>query len=357
MKKVTTREYKMAGAFTLVIGSFLLAVSLGFPGTPNPGTPKPLALIALSAMPVLFGLISLLTRPTRSVLILGPASLAIVFLAFMIADGILFPKVRIWWNADNPQAIASLEPHAKTPDVVNTKSLGMTFKEISAGTFLMGSPESEPDRQSDEHQHKITISKAFYMQTTEVTKGQWTAMMGTEPWKYMAHNIEDPNAAATWVTWNDAVAFCKKLSHAEGKTYRLPTEAEWEYACRAGTKTTWSFGNDENKLGDYAWYNRNAKDIGERYPHQVGLKKSNPFGLYDMHGNVSEYCHDYYERDYYKQSPEQDPQGPASGSYHVLRGGTWHLPKRRSRSADRDRPVTVIGKSNNLGFRVVRELD
>ena len=144
--------------------------------------------------------------------------------------------------------------HAKTPDVVNTKSLGMTFKEIPAGTFLMGSPETEPDRHLDEHQHKVTISKAFYMQTTEVTQGQWKAVMGTEPWKGKPTGKEGPNYAATFVSWNDAVAYCEKLSEKEGKTYRLPTEAEWEYACRAGTQTRWSFGNDEKVLGDYAWY-------------------------------------------------------------------------------------------------------
>jgi formylglycine-generating enzyme required for sulfatase activity len=201
----------------------------------------------------------------------------------------------------------------------------MKLKLIPAGTFLMGSPESETGRVTDEHQHNVAISKSFYMQTTEVTQRQWKAVMGTEPWKgqeYSKYVKEGANYPASYVSWDDAVAYCKKLSEKERKTYRLPTEAEWEYACRAGTETRWSFGDDENKLGDYAWYDKNAWDIDEKYAHQVGLKKSNAFGLYDMHGNVFEWCHDYYTLDYYtldyytldyytldyyKQSPPKDP--------------------------------------------------
>jgi formylglycine-generating enzyme required for sulfatase activity len=232
----------------------------------------------------------------------------------------------------------------------------MTFKEIPSGTFMMGSPQTEEDREDSEHQHQVTITKAFYMQTTEVTQGQWKAVMGTEPWKGKFFVKEGPNYAATYVSWNDAVAYCKKLSEKEGKTYRLPTEAEWEYACRAGSTTAWSFGDDEKALGDYAWYNENAWDIVERYAHQVELKKPNAFGLYDMHGNVYERCHDYYEEDYYKQSPAQDPPGPTSGSSRVSRGGSWHGFTRYSRSANRSRGGADF-RHNFLGFRLVRELD
>jgi sulfatase modifying factor 1 len=237
-----------------------------------------------------------------------------------------------------------------------TNTIGMKLKEIPAGTFLMGSPSDETGREDNEDQHKVTISKAFYMQTTEVTQGQWKAVMGTEPWKGQQAVKEGPNYAATYVNWDDAVAYCKKLSEKEGKTYRLPTEAEWEYACRAGTKTAWSFGDDEKALGDYAWYRENAYDIDEMYAHQVELKKPNAFGLYDMHGNVWEWCHDYYVEDYYKQSPEQDPRGLASGSSRVLRGGSWVYDSRDSRSAFRD--GRDAGSRNGVyGFRLVRELD
>ncbi len=170
-----------------------------------------------------------------------------------------------------------------------TNTIGMKFNKIPAGTFLMGSPESEADRYEYETQHKVTITKAFYMQTTEVTQGQWKAVMGTEPWKGKPFVKEGPNNAASYVSWNDAVAYCEKLSEKESVTYRLPTEAEWEYACRAGTETRWSFGDDEKALGDYAWYRENAGGIGEQYAHQVGLKPPNAFGLYDMHGNVFEW--------------------------------------------------------------------
>jgi formylglycine-generating enzyme required for sulfatase activity len=246
------------------------------------------------------------------------------------------------------------EAPSEQPVESNTKSLDMTFKEIPAGTFLMGLPETE-NKYFGEYQHKVTITKAFYMQTTEVTQGQWKAVMGTNPWKDEYGAKEGVNYPATCVSWNDAVAYCKKLSEKEGKTYRLPTEAEWEYACRAGTETTWSFGDDEKELGDYAWYEGNALDIDEKYAHQVGLKKPNAFGLYDMHGNVYEWCHDFYGEDYYQQSPTQDPQGPVSGSSRVLRGGSWYNNSHNTRSVHRGRSVAYRYDGN--GFRLVRELD
>ena len=151
----------------------------------------------------------------------------------------------------------------------------------------------------------------------------------------------------------------------EGKTYRLPTEAEWEYACRAGTETAWSFGNDVKVLGDYAWYDKNAWDIGEQYAHQVELKKPNAFGLYDMHGNVFEWCKDFCGEDYYHQLHEKDPQGPTPGDLglHVLRGGSWGEDARITRAAHRylsDDDANDANADNYLcdvGFRLVRELD
>jgi formylglycine-generating enzyme required for sulfatase activity len=260
-------------------------------------------------------------------------------------------------EAEQPTKPVPVDPPVvELPSITNT--LGMKLNKIPAGTFMMGSPDTEKGSKDNKNQHKLTISKAFYMQTTEVTQGQWAAVMGTEPWKGKSFVKEGPNYAASCVNLDDAIAYCKKLSEKEDKTYRLPTEAEWEYACRAGTETRWSFGDDEKVLCDYAWYGPNAVDIDEEYAHQVGLKKPNAFGLYDMHGNVYEWCPDYYGEDYYKQSREQDPTGQPSGSFGVLRGGSWRHDSRHTPSALRVRYVVVSRNyAYDVGFRLVRELN
>ncbi|MFM7837874.1 MAG: formylglycine-generating enzyme family protein, partial [Planctomycetaceae bacterium] len=152
-------------------------------------------------------------------------------------------------------------------EVVNT--IGMKLVLIPAGTFLMGSPASEKDSFDNETQHQVTLTKPFHMGCTEVTQGQWKKVMGTEPWKGNAFVQEGDDYPAVYVSWDDAVEFCKKLSAMEGKVYRLPTEAEWEYACRGGTKTAFSFGDEEAELGKYAWFDGNAWDIDEKYAHRV----------------------------------------------------------------------------------------
>jgi formylglycine-generating enzyme required for sulfatase activity len=156
---------------------------------------------------------------------------------------------------------------------------------------------------------------------------------------------------ATYVTWNDGVEFCRKLSEQEGVEFRLPTEAQWEYACRAGTTTIYSFGDDVLKLGQYAWYKKNTLDVGEIYAHRVGQKPPNPWGLYDMHGNVLELCQDWYRK--YESPAVDDPAGPASGRVRVLRGGSFYFETDYCRSAIRLnwRPVN---RSNDIGFRVLR---
>jgi formylglycine-generating enzyme required for sulfatase activity len=207
------------------------------------------------------------------------------------------------------------------PGEVITNSIGMKLVLIPPGSFTMGSPADEPGRMKDENQVAVTISQPYFLGVTEVTQGQWTSVMGTTPWKGRVGVQQGPKNPATYVTWDDAVEFCKKLSENEAKTYRLPTEAEWEYACRAGSTTAYSFGDDATQLSEFGWWG-GFRDGGntktEKYAHLVAQKPANRFGLYDMHGNVMEWCSDWYGKGLVGG---RDPQGADSGVAHVYRGG------------------------------------
>jgi formylglycine-generating enzyme required for sulfatase activity len=233
-----------------------------------------------------------------------------------------------------------------------TNSLGMRLVLVPAGEFTMGSPaDDEYSYADDRPQHRVRITKAFYLGVCEVTQGQYEAVMGSRPWSGQQCVKEGADYPASYVNWEDAVAFCEKLSAKEGRTYRLPTEAEWEYACRAGSTTRFFFGNDPSAFGNHAWYDENAWHAGEKYAHAVGRKKPNGWGLYDMHGNVWEWCSDWWDQGYYRQSAVDDPTGPSSGECRVLRGGSWRHRARGSRSANRLmwRPVF---QGRDFGFRV-----
>jgi formylglycine-generating enzyme required for sulfatase activity len=213
-------------------------------------------------------------------------------------------------------------------------SAGVTMKLvlIRPGQFTMGEGKD---------QHEVTLSKRFYMGVTEVTQAQYQAIMGTNP-----SHFKDAINPADHVSWNAAREFCKKLSKRSRQAVRLPTEAEWEYACRAGSKTHYCFGDTEEGLKDYAWYDANSGGT----PHPVGQKKANAWGLYDMHGNVWEWCADWYGE--YPKGAATDPQGPASGSERVLCGGSWRCTPDFCRAVRRFwyRPA---GRSRIIGFRVV----
>lgn len=185
-----------------------------------------------------------------------------------------------------------------------TNSIGMKLRLIPDGEFMMGSAKSPQEfvrmydlteanmkRFTYEHpQHKVRITRPFYLGVTEVTQGQWKSVMGTEPWSGADGVKVGPDYAVNYVDWEDATEFCKTLSAKEGKIYRLPTEAEWEYACRAGTTSLYPFGDDEAKLWKYAEFYR---EVGETYSLRVGQKKPNPWGLKGMHGNAFEWCQDW----------------------------------------------------------------
>jgi len=204
-----------------------------------------------------------------------------------------------------------------------TNSIGQEFVYIEPGTFMMGSPENEPRHQYDETQHKVTLTKGFYMQTTEVTQGQWKAVMGNNP-----SHFQDcgDNCPVEQISWENAQEFIKKLSRKEGKEYRLPTEAEWEYAARAGTSAPFAFGkclsaDQANYDGDYPLDDCPKGKYREK-PVPVGSVAANAWGLYDMHGNVWEWCQDWYGD--YSANAVTNPAGPDSGPRRVLRGGGWN---------------------------------
>jgi formylglycine-generating enzyme required for sulfatase activity len=249
------------------------------------------------------------------------------------------------------QLLAPLHPaKAQAPKEI-TNSIGMKLVLITKGTFMMGSPESEEGRKENETQHKVTISKDYYLGVYEVTQAQYEKVMGKNPSSFPVAKVGNENAdlPVENVSWNDAVEFCKKLSDLPeekkaGREYRLPTEAEWEYGCRAGSKTAYAFDDEEGLLPEYGWFNR--KSSGRT--HTVGLLEPNAWGLYDMHGNVWEWCSDRYGD--YPKGAVSDPSGPKEGSYRVIRGGCWGSDAAICRSAIRYWFVPSF--RSGYGFRV-----
>ena len=284
------------------------------------------------------------------------------------------------------------EPTAPPEEITN--SIGMKLALISVGKFLMGSPKDEKERYSVEEQHEVSITKPFYLGVYVVTQGEYEKVMGNNPsycspQGYGKDSVKDMDTGqfpVERVSWDDAVAFCKKLSELPeekkaGRVYRLPTEAEWEYACRAGTKTAFHYG--DSLSSKQANFDGNDPYGGaDKGPYlartaKVGSYAPNAFGLYDMHGNVWEWCQDWYDENYYKNSPREDPPGPAQTSYRVFRGGIreviaaikeWWKPAQTSyrvvrgggwdndgrdcRSAGRYRDEPGNRNGGGLGFRV-----
>lgn len=225
----------------------------------------------------------------------------------------------------------------KTP----TNSLGMEFVPIPSGFFSMGcAPKLENCHDNETPQHVITISEPFYLGKYEVTQEQWEKIMGENPSRFKKRTNPVEN-----VSWDDIQIFIRKLNLREGSgQYRLPTEAEWEYAARAGSSTVYSFGNNPGLLATHAWYMENSKES----THPVGEKSPNAWGLHDMYGNVWEWVSDRYG-DYPKSS--MDPQGPSHGNGRVIRGGSWYSSERLCRSAVRHE-VQPRSRNDDLGFRL-----
>ena len=286
-------------------------------------------------------------------------------------------KTKVHW------ASAKISARGRLPD--ETNSLGMRLAYVAPGTFTMGSPKSEADRESQETAHAVELTKGFYVGKHEVTVGEFRKFVRATSyqtdaekdgkggygvkesggldlgdkynWKAPGFEQSDDHPVVL-VSWNDAQAFCRWLSEKENKSYRLPTEAEWEYACRAGTETAFAYGNDPQGLAAFGnageGPSATPKD-GYRHTAAVGQFKANALGLHDMHGNVWEWCEDWYVPDNYTGDRQKDPTGPASGKARVHRGGGWSSSPIRCRSAARIGRHPSAYRGSYLGFRIVLE--
>jgi formylglycine-generating enzyme required for sulfatase activity len=299
-------------------------------------------------------------------------------------------------ECDDPEARHRLQfalrriiAHAST-----SKTCGMQLVLIDPGEFIMGSPVTETDRQDDEQEHRVRITPLLLVGVREVTQEQYEKVLKMNPSWFSRKGggldkipgLNAPRNPVEQVTWYDAVEFCVRLSELDGYEpcytlanekrenghvvdaevrrhaadgYRLPTEAEWEYACRAGTRSRFSFGTANSgreanvKPGLSTGYGSVPTWPAKNATVEAGNYPANPFGLCDMHGNVAEWCDDWYAKDYYEQSPKVDPKGPATGKHRVLRGGSWLVTEGNCRSASRFW-MSPGDKANYVGFRVVR---
>jgi uncharacterized protein (TIGR02996 family) len=240
-----------------------------------------------------------------------------------------------------------------------TNGVGMRLALVPAGAFRMGAARTEDDYDNDELAHRVEISRPFYLGVFPVTQAQYEKVMGENVASFCERGrnrakvtgLDTGDFPVDQTTWDEAALFCERLSAAEpNRHYRLPTEAEWEYACRAGMNTAYCYGDRINlKLANYDGRRADGRVLAR--PCKVGSYRPNAFGLYDLHGQVMEWCSDYYERGYYRHSPERDPVGPFTGQYRVARGGCWYFPASAIRSASRNF-FSAHAQDSCVGFRV-----
>ncbi len=270
-----------------------------------------------------------------------------------------------------PPARAPRRPPGAAPEPLLTNSAGIELVLVPAGRFPMGSPEEEGGEPSERPRREVEVRRPFYLGRFPVTQDEYERVMGTNPSWFRAggrgagarDGVEDTTRfPVESVSWHDAREFCRRLSRSEGREYRLPTEAEWEYACRAGTETAFCFGDgltsaEANFDGSYPYGGADRGPFLAR-PAPVGAFPANAWGLHDLHGNVWEWCADGYDENYYENGPAQDPPGPAEAAEgrRVVRGGSWNDGGRDCRSANRN-AVDPDTRGNDIGFRIVLVLN
>lgn len=294
---------------------------------------------------------------TRTIIII----LAIVLGVLLVWFVMFAPNFGYSYRISSPKAEVVPEPIELTPaspfiQKNHTNSISVEFVLIPAGKFYMGSPLDEVDRFGDEGpRHIVHIENSYYLGRYEIIQKQWREVMGDNPSNFKGDDLPVEN-----ISWNDVQVFIHKLNEKEETNkYRLPSEAEWEYACRAGTTTRYSFGNDSSKLGEYAWYDDNSYSK----THPVGQKTPNPWGLYDMHGNVWEWCQDWHYGCYtdaptdgsaWELGQDWHSKTYGNGTFRIVRGGHWDISAGYCRSALRGL-IVPDEHYNNLGFRLLKE--
>ena len=259
------------------------------------------------------------------------------------------PRAKVRVHADD--GVGEGEGEGET--IMLPGNVPLEMVRIPAGTFMMGGYPGEQDSNSSEGpQHQVTLTQAFWLGKYVVTKRQWTAVMGATPWSGKQCVLNDLDSPAVDISWNDCQAFVTTVNALGKGTFRFPTEAEWEYACRAGTTTQFYWGNDPttySQIGNYAWYKGNSLNAGQQYAHIVGKKLPNAWGLYDMSGNVLEWCQDYWHGDYTGAPTNGSAWEIPTSSARVIRGGGWSIDAARSAFRIRIDPSYGL---NIIGFRL-----
>ena len=252
-----------------------------------------------------------------------------------------------------PEPDPEPEPKPEETKFFIANGVIFTMKLVEAGTFTMGATSEQTEAYDwEKPAHQVTLTKDYYLGETEVTQALWYAVMEQKPtsdgYKWTSTLGIGDNYPAYYISWNDCQEFITKLNQLTGLTFRLPTEAEWEYAARGGNKaTTQTLYSGSDEINDVAWYKSNSSSS----THEVAGKAANALGLYDMSGNLKEWCNDWYGSSYYSSSPQTDPTGPSSGSYRVLRGGNWDDLATTCRVAYRDNNSVTFG-SGIFGMRL-----